>query len=224
MHQMIPKNKLGRDFIMGDLHGRYDLLKAAKKYHGFDETRDRLFSVGDIINRGNHSAKCLQLLSEPWFYMVRGNHEQMMLEAFTRVDTYAWMSSYGRWTRKIEEKKLLKWVRRIESLPLSMTVKGRKYAVGICHAEPAGKSWPPDYTDTKAEHIVMWGRRVLRTRPSKSVNNIDFTVHGHTPLKRPTWVGNRYFMDTGAWYSENLTFRKLDDIHTELSATASLFN
>jgi serine/threonine protein phosphatase 1 len=79
----LPANTLGKDYVVGDLHGCYDLLEQLLNEVGFDKTRDRLFSVGDLIDRGPNSLRCLQLLAEPWFYAVRGNHELMMLDFFS---------------------------------------------------------------------------------------------------------------------------------------------
>ena len=62
MHIFIPKNIKGRDFVVGDIHGHYDLLKTELKTVGFDKQKDRLFSVGDIIDRGPKSEECLTLL------------------------------------------------------------------------------------------------------------------------------------------------------------------
>lgn len=49
---------------------------------GFNQTTDRLFSVGDLIDRGLDSLKYVQLLAEPLFYAVKGNHEILMLDFF----------------------------------------------------------------------------------------------------------------------------------------------
>ena len=70
---------------------------------------------------------------------------------------------------------------------------------------------------------MLWGRRVLRTNPDYDVDGVDFTLHGHTPLDQCKWIGNRYFMDTGAWFSGNLTLRRIDDIYAELTNRRSLF-
>jgi serine/threonine protein phosphatase 1 len=78
----LPANCQGKDYIVGDLHGCYDLLQRVLGEVGFDTTCDRLFSVGDLIDRGPDSLRCLELLNEPWFYAVKGNHEDMMLEFF----------------------------------------------------------------------------------------------------------------------------------------------
>jgi serine/threonine protein phosphatase 1 len=79
LHQTMPANPAGRDFIIGDLHGCLDLLNEEMARVGFDGSRDRLFSVGDLADRGPDSIGCLRLLREPWFHAVRGNHEDMLL-------------------------------------------------------------------------------------------------------------------------------------------------
>ena len=80
--QKLPSNQLGKDYIVGDLHGCFSLLERLMKEVSFNKNHDRLFSVGDLIDRGPESLRCLQLLSEPWFYAVKGNHEDMFLELF----------------------------------------------------------------------------------------------------------------------------------------------
>jgi serine/threonine protein phosphatase 1 len=81
----LPANSQGKDYIVGDLHGCFSLLERLLNAAHFDESKDRLFSVGDLIDRGPESLRCIQLLDEAWFYAVRGNHELMMAEFF---DTY----------------------------------------------------------------------------------------------------------------------------------------
>ena len=80
--QKLPSNTRGTDYVIGDLHGCFSLLERLLGEVHFDKSRDRLFSVGDLIDRGPESLRCLQLLAEPWFYAVQGNHENMMLNFF----------------------------------------------------------------------------------------------------------------------------------------------
>src|SRR3546814_19725952 len=80
LHRHLPANTAGRDFIVGDLHGCLDLLQVELARIAFDPTRDRLFSVGDLTDRGPDSMGCLRLLREPWFYAVPGNHEDLLLD------------------------------------------------------------------------------------------------------------------------------------------------
>lgn len=78
----LPTNRLGRDFIVGDLHGcKKELDKLLQLVH-FDYKVDRLISVGDLVDRGPKSIDCLLLLRASWFHAVMGNHEQLMLSFY----------------------------------------------------------------------------------------------------------------------------------------------
>jgi len=76
----LPENKNGRDFVLGDLHGQCRSFEILLKHVKFDCSRDRVFCVGDLIDRGEDSRKALGYLNESWFFSVRGNHEDMLLD------------------------------------------------------------------------------------------------------------------------------------------------
>jgi len=82
------ENKRGRDFVVGDLHGMYGTLQALLRYVDFQPETDRLFSTGDLVDRGPDSLKCLHLLEKPWFYPVLGNHDAMLIAYLTDYDGY----------------------------------------------------------------------------------------------------------------------------------------
>ena len=50
-------NESGRDFVVGDVHGCFRTLEHALGALTFDPNLDRLFGVGDLVNRGPHSAE-----------------------------------------------------------------------------------------------------------------------------------------------------------------------
>ena len=98
MHKLFATNTAGRDFVIGDLHGCYELFLKLLEHLQFDAEKDRMFSVGDLVDRGPDSYSCLKLLDEPWFHSVLANHEQMMVEAF--FDHYLgifWPQNGGLW-------------------------------------------------------------------------------------------------------------------------------
>jgi len=69
-------NEHGDDFVVGDLHGRGRQLLDKLAALGFDPAADRVFCTGDLIDRSEHSFETLELLlGHPWFYFVRGNHD-----------------------------------------------------------------------------------------------------------------------------------------------------
>ncbi|MBK8993858.1 MAG: metallophosphoesterase [Gammaproteobacteria bacterium] len=98
----MPPNRRGRDFVVGDLHGYLGALQDALARAGFDPGCDRLFSTGDLIDRGPDSPGCAALLGEPWFYAVRGNHEDMLLRVlparYCCSTSGARTAATGRWT------------------------------------------------------------------------------------------------------------------------------
>lgn len=77
----LPANMVGKDYVIGDLHGDYDSLMRLLDFVQFNKAVDRLFCVGDLIHRGEKSMECLALLKtrrangERWFYSTIGNHD-----------------------------------------------------------------------------------------------------------------------------------------------------
>ena len=63
-----PLNRHGRDYVIGDLHGQWQALQRALGEVAFDPARDRLFSVGDLADRGPDSLRCLQIIVENILY------------------------------------------------------------------------------------------------------------------------------------------------------------
>ncbi len=81
-------NMDGRDFIVGDLHGCYDELQMLLKHVKFDTKQDRLFSTGDLMDRGPKSLDCVTLLNQPWFHPVLGNHEDLILGKLETMEEF----------------------------------------------------------------------------------------------------------------------------------------
>ena len=50
------------DYIIGDVQGCYDTLQKLLKKINFSEDRDRLFFLGDVVNRGNKSLETLRFI------------------------------------------------------------------------------------------------------------------------------------------------------------------
>lgn len=155
MIKQFEANRRGRDFCIGDLHGAYAVLERLLDGLNFDPTVDRLFSTGDLCDRGDESLKCLELLHQNWFHAVPGNHELMVLDAFANGPGPIWPSrNGGAWAiealntwwhnqREVtkrppsdDEHRLYDLLPLINELPMIMTVKRRDGSkVHIIHAE-----------------------------------------------------------------------------------------
>lgn len=155
-------NTVGKDYVVGDLHGCYDLLLSLLAHVNFDKCRDRLFSVGDLIDRGPDSLRCLELIAEPWFYTVQGNHEIAMLGFFlpylidgslndlddihdTGFLDYGgeWVIPYFQSENKRMSDEFDRGLARILDLPLILVVGENENRFHVCHAELV----KPDLTD-----------------------------------------------------------------------------
>ena len=163
----LPNNTIGRDFVIGDLHGCFELFETLLKAVDFDTSKDRLFSVGDLIDRGPHSLRCLQLIEQPWFHAVMGNHEAMMLEFFQRYqqtgyqepefedqDYIGFIENGGEWVRKYYDTdnqcmtaEFDHGLKLASTLPLLIVVGEGEARFNIVHAELLR----PDYENIDTE-------------------------------------------------------------------------
>ena len=82
MTRVVERNRAadGRDWVVGDVHGCFSTLREALRVIDFEHGRDRLFSVGDLIDRGPNSMEALEWLAgERFEAVVIGNHEAEMV-------------------------------------------------------------------------------------------------------------------------------------------------
>ena len=71
---------MSRTFVVGDIHGCYEELKALVEHVGLKES-DRLVAVGDLVTKGEQSREVLELfMRDGRFSSVIGNHDRALLE------------------------------------------------------------------------------------------------------------------------------------------------
>lgn len=195
-------NKLGNDYFVGDIHGQYSLLIEQLKSIDFNFNTDRLFAVGDIIDRGLESEKCLELLIEPWFNSVLGNHEQLFLQGFSNVSFWTVLADNGgNWIKNWlnNPSKLIAWAHLIRiKMPLSLTVKNVSGTIGVIHAD-APNNWSELNTLKVNEQSIakyIWQRRDLIKPTRVAIKNINAVVHGHNSVAKTTMINNQLWIDT----------------------------
>jgi serine/threonine protein phosphatase 1 len=215
-------NHRGRDFVVGDLHGCLALLWRRLRALRFDPVDDRLFSVGDLTDRGPDSPGCLRLLRAPWFYAVRGNHEEMLLgsaaclwgEVERALDLRLHRANGGDWVASvISDPDFPDLIRRIRDLPHVRVVGAGEDRVNIVHAE-----FPDGVTDADIDQglpgvesaELLWSRRLMspRHRAPRERPGLSPTYCGHTIgdiRERESHV----CIDTGAFLTGELTVVEL---------------
>lgn len=208
---VLTENTRGRDFVVGDLHGCYDALLRQLDDRAFDPAVDRLISVGDLVDRGPDSWRCLQLVREPWFHSVWGNHEDLMLEGLSASRESSafqlWMLNGGDWALASDPDDLKRQITaHAETTSLAIEVPVAGQTIGVVHAEVPGDHWRCWSSPLSAQdrEQAIWGRttlmNVLRGKPGLPVGGIDHVFFGHTPLASPAHVANRFYIDTGGGY------------------------
>lgn len=72
-------------FITSDIHGYYSILIKELEEQGFDKNKDTLITLGDNFDRGPENWEMYKFLSTlPNVILVRGNHEDCLLELINR--------------------------------------------------------------------------------------------------------------------------------------------
>lgn len=214
-HLRLPENNNGRDFFMGDPHGRLDAVLLALDEVKFEPQTDRVICVGDLIDRGPNSYELLKLTRQPWFFSVRGNHETMLLETRDSVSLANWLENGGSWFIELGGEEALDAYALARALPLAIsldTPDGR--TVGVCHADWPGDDWSTIREAMKDGYIlneILWGRKTARDRRIPKDKSAALTVHGHTPMDNPKRIGSALFIDTGCVYGGKLTLIELND-------------
>ena len=167
-------NDEGNDYVVGDLHGCFDLLEQALYEIGFDKDVDRLFSVGDLVDRGTKNLECLRLLAEDWFHPVQGNHEDMMLKAILdREHIDHWLLNGGDWYMRLtqgecREVELICEIIR-NTMPYSITVETDKGDAGICHAQPPSEDWNDAIEPSNRDiQVMLWGRNWIESEDTEA--------------------------------------------------------
>ncbi|MES2203728.1 MAG: metallophosphoesterase [Pseudomonadota bacterium] len=86
----VPGNKEGDDWIITDPHGSLALVEKIVD-DLLLEKNNRLFICGDYVDRGEESFKLLQYLENKIgapIFLIRGNHEDMLLRTIAFLDFY----------------------------------------------------------------------------------------------------------------------------------------
>ena len=198
-------NQVGRDFVVGDVHGCFRTLEVALLEIEFDPIRDRLFGVGDLVNRGPHSADALKWLEERFAAVTMGNHERPIM-AWFRAKLLKGRPRLLPWLREIDPGDYQRWFDAIGAMPFALSIETHYGLVGVVHAQSPNQEWSRaierlESGSNVAIDIALLGHESkaeeerVRARP---VEGLRALVHGHWPVKEVETVHNRWNIDTGA--------------------------
>lgn len=217
MHEFVAdtQNREGRDFVVGDIHGTFDILRRAMSKAGFDESKDRLFLLGDYLNRGKYSLDAIDFLNYSFVKAIKGNHEIMFLDLFdgekinsNLLTQYQSQQNLFTWVKDTSLPQLQKLRNTILQLPTAREVLTTRGLVGFVHADvPRGWTWDEFKDAIKAQNkpllnYAVWNRSRVENAVSDGVQRVGRVFVGHTVVKSVHKLGNVYYLDTGSTFRE----------------------
>ena len=182
-------------YVLTDLHGQYDLWNAVKKYL---KDNDTLFFLGDAIDRGDRGFEIfMELLDDPRVIYIKGNHEDMMYNAFYSSGLAAsewfkeWMKNGGQETldniKKLDlhyEKKM-NYIDKIRTMATSLTyVNKDKTCFLLSHAGVTPNEKYFTMESLNRENYEIWNRKhIVDEWPEEYADKDIIIIHGHTPVQ-----------------------------------------
>ncbi|WP_234414156.1 metallophosphoesterase family protein [Paenibacillus sp. CAA11] len=187
-----------RILAISDIHGCYEEFCDLLEQVNYNSAEDRLVLVGDYVDRGPRSREVIDLLirlqEEAKVIILRGNHDQMMLDALLRDEDQRWLKNGALYTLKsyygdeidVENynsstyEKAKGWIKQnyahhLEFLDgLELYYESEQYIFVHAGINPAYKDWKQQ---PKSDFI--WIREAFFNH---STNLDKPVVFGHTPV------------------------------------------
>lgn len=215
----------GRVFVVGDIHGDYELFMSKLIELDFDREKDQVISVGDLVDRRHQNEQCVNLLDEEWFDSVKGNHEDFCVLGYHSADIAEIHSdprNGGAWFYKLSEERQLEIAKKFQGLPLAIEIEYNGNLYGFTHAGMPLIYWDDlkridnprlHIAGRELMHHLIWSREGYDTlhKDTQEVQGVRALFHGHTPTggvieKR----GNEIYVDFGACFGYDLCVIELE--------------
>ena len=140
-------------YVVGDLQGCLQPLKCLLRRVDFDPTKDVLWSVGDVVNRGPKCLKTLRFLyrMRDSLVLVLGNHELHLLAVAAGVRKPNRSDTLDKILQAPDRDELLSWL-------LHRPLIHREHGHTLVHA-----GIPPQWSIKKAMKLAGEVEAVLRS-------------------------------------------------------------
>ena len=219
----------GKLWAVGDIHGCYNLLMTRLKEIGFDFENDLLVAVGDLVDRGIQNEECVDLIDQPWFVSVMGNHEELCIRGMENQSYFnCHIQNGGEWFYDLDYLKQKEIIAKLKTLPIALEVNHQGKKFGFVHGHIEQNNWDEFKSILnnfdQAQHIIkkerfpteiaMWGRDRLDEDKKQytHVTGVHAVIMGHTVTQKPCKRDNCYWIDTGAVHWGTMTILDLSKI------------
>ncbi len=93
---------MNRILVISDIHGEIDKFKKLLEEIQYNAKQDQLILLGDYVDRGPNARAVLEKvkeLKEEGAFVLKGNHEDMMIKALTTDEERSW----NHWVKEMVE-------------------------------------------------------------------------------------------------------------------------
>lgn len=211
MHvRAIPRNLDGRDFVVGDVHGCFRTLERALTALHFNTRCDRLFGVGDLVDRGPHSDEAVDWLEHRFEAVSLGNHDRAALRWF-EAKLNGSRAAAEDWQQALVRDEYSRWRNALLGMPLALTIETPFGAVGVIHAEAPDRDWGRATalleagSETDIDNALLGFEQytpAIRRMTSKPVSGLRALISGHFVVDSVEVTANRWNLDTGAGFAD----------------------
>jgi serine/threonine protein phosphatase 1 len=219
-----------RLYVIGDIHGRSDLLDRmitaiSRDLEDHPVQTSLTVTLGDYIDRGPDSRGVIErLMRNPFptpLVALKGNHESLfetfladpsIADQWRRLGGLETLHSYGVPVASVMMGK--NFAQAAEDLRAAVPQAHLEFLKSLWTSLPVGKYFlchagvrPGVPLDRQNEEDLLW------IREDFLASRADFgkvVVHGHTPTEAPEVLPNRINIDTGAFMTGRLTCAVLD--------------
>ena len=201
-------NSDGRDFVVGDVHGCFRTLERALSELQFDPAHDRLFGVGDLVNRGPHSVEAVDWLERRFTAVTLGNHDRAELSWFEKKLGGSHATDND-WKDALDPRDYPRWRNALSQMPLALSVETPYGPVGVIHAEALDPVWSRTVARLKAgaktdiDDALLGFQQytpAIRRMKSRPIEGLRALVSGHFVVEVEV-TANRWNLDTGAGFA-----------------------
>ena len=189
-------------YVMSDIHGDKEKFESVMSKINM-KAEDKLYVLGDVIDRQAHGIEILlKLMEMDNATVLLGNHELMMREALTGIPNIhkiiLWYKNHGEITQKafmkLKQKTKSQFINYISNMPLSceVNINEKKYLL-VHGAPPSLYDKVTSYPKSKTEFAVR-----TRLKPDCKMPDGQTVIFGHTPTE--------YYQETlplNIWYGED---------------------
>lgn len=198
-------------YVMSDLHGYMEIYKKVKAILNPEDT---VYFLGDAGDRGPETWECIKtLISDPQFIYIKGNHEDMLVDAATdylqgdeRWEHRSWsLCARNGGSRTLDQWEAdpyrEEWLSRIRKLPTWDTYDTDDRTYIFTHA--GFTPWKNDCEEVElpTDEDMMWNRDHWLDNPEDTEIDTDVVIiHGHTPIPYVAMDLNMEWEGGALWY------------------------